>query len=119
MAIKVTCECGKRFQAKDEYEGRRAICPACRREFVFQRQGIPVFNEVTEPPPFPANRTEEDEEPKQEGSTEICQPFWKDPIIVIGSAVPLLILVGFIVYLTWPSTAARKSTSAPNPMFRR
>jgi hypothetical protein len=115
MPIKVTCECGKRFQANDEYEGRRAICPSCRREFVFQRPGTPVFHEVTEPPPFPAIRTEEDEEPERGDSTQVRQPFWKDPIIVIGAAVPLLILVGFTVYLAWPSTTARKSTSAPIP----
>jgi hypothetical protein len=43
MAIRAVCECGKKFEAKDEYEGRRAICPSCKREFVFQRGGIPVF----------------------------------------------------------------------------
>ena len=36
MAIEVTCECGKLFRAKDEYAGRRGICPACRREFVIE-----------------------------------------------------------------------------------
>jgi hypothetical protein len=46
MSIHAVCECGKRFKAKDEYEGRRAICPSCRREFIFQRGGIPVFEEV-------------------------------------------------------------------------
>jgi hypothetical protein len=46
MSIHAVCECGKRFKARDEYEGRRAICPACRREFIFQRGGIPVFEEV-------------------------------------------------------------------------
>ena len=46
MSIHAVCECGKRFKARDEYEGRRAICPSCRREFIFQRGGIPVFDEV-------------------------------------------------------------------------
>jgi hypothetical protein len=46
MSIHAVCECGKRFKARYEYEGRRAICPSCRREFIFQRDGIPVFEEV-------------------------------------------------------------------------
>jgi hypothetical protein len=46
MAITAVCACGKRFSARDEYEGRRAICPACKREFIFQAAGIPIFEEV-------------------------------------------------------------------------
>jgi hypothetical protein len=34
MAIELVCECGKVFRAKDEYAGRRGICPACKAEFV-------------------------------------------------------------------------------------
>jgi len=29
MPIPVTCQCGKRFAAKDELAGRRLKCPAC------------------------------------------------------------------------------------------
>ena len=90
MAINVTCECGKRFEAKDEYEGRRAICPSCRREFVFQRQGIPVFHEVVEPS-LATLQTHQDELERQE-PTEVSRRFWKDPVVVIGAAVPTLIL---------------------------
>jgi hypothetical protein len=38
MAIHVTCVCVTRFKARDEFEGRRAFCISCRREFVFQRE---------------------------------------------------------------------------------
>ena len=65
MSIHAVCECGKKFQAKDGYEGRHAICPSCRREFVFQRDGIPVFEEVIEPPPIPPVRADDDAEPEQ------------------------------------------------------
>jgi hypothetical protein len=83
MTIHAACECGKRFRAKDEYEGRRAICPACRREFIFKREGIPVFEEAKEPPPIPAIKAE-DEGPEPDGTTDPRRPFWKDPIIVFG-----------------------------------
>ena len=33
MPIEVVCDCGKRFQARDEYAGRRGLCPACKRQF--------------------------------------------------------------------------------------
>ena len=33
MPIEVVCECGKKFQARDEYAGRRGLCPACKRIF--------------------------------------------------------------------------------------
>jgi hypothetical protein len=60
MSIHAVCECGKKFEAKDEYEGRRAICPSCKREFVFQRGGIPVFHEVVEPRPQPTIQIDDD-----------------------------------------------------------
>jgi hypothetical protein len=57
MAIRFTCECGKEFRAKDEYAGRRAICPACQRQFVIQHPAVrqeEVAAIPAESPPFPA-----------------------------------------------------------------
>ncbi len=34
MTISFTCQCGKQLQAKDEYAGKRAKCPACGRELL-------------------------------------------------------------------------------------
>jgi hypothetical protein len=102
MAIKAVCECGKKFEAKDEYEGRRAICPSCKREFVFQRGGIPVFQEVVEPPPLLPIQVDDDDDqcqPEPPPRPEPSRPFWKDPIVVIGAAVPTAILTVFFVYL--------------------
>ncbi len=103
MAIIAVCECGKRFEGKDEYEGRRAICPSCRREFVFQRAGIPVFHEVTEPPPLPPVRGADnhDAEPKPlpADAAEAGRPFWKGPIFVAGAVIPATILAVFFGYL--------------------
>jgi hypothetical protein len=103
MSITAVCECGKKFEAKDEYEGRRAICPSCRREFVFQRHGIPVFHEVIEPPPLPpvrgADNHDEEPEPPPAGAAEAGRPFWKDPIIIVGAVIPVTILAVFFGYL--------------------
>jgi hypothetical protein len=98
MSIKAVCECGKKFQAKDEYEGRRAICPSCRREFVFQRDGLPVFHEIIEPSPIQT----EVEKPEPEETTATRQRFWKEPIIAFGWGIPVLAFVGFCEYLAWP-----------------
>ena len=46
MPIEVECECGKRFRAKDEYAGKRGICPACKRSFVVP---VPVDLETVKP----------------------------------------------------------------------
>jgi hypothetical protein len=107
--MKYTCECGKQFKAKDEHAGRRAICPACRREFRFP---VPSFAGSDESPdliPSVLSRIVTDEgshpeqpetdEPKGEGKSR--RPFWKDPIVLIGTAGPTLILVVFFIYLAW------------------
>lgn len=49
MAIQFRCECGKEFQTGDEDAGRRARCPACKRELVVP-QPKPVFDTEFGPP---------------------------------------------------------------------
>jgi Protein of unknown function (DUF1559)/Domain of unknown function (DUF4190) len=39
MAIVVECDCGQKFQARDEDAGRLARCPACQREVVIPKPG--------------------------------------------------------------------------------
>jgi hypothetical protein len=51
MSISYTCECGKKFRAKIDYAGRKAVCSSCHREFQF-----PIASEtdpVAAPPPIP------------------------------------------------------------------
>ena len=50
MPIKVRCECGKRFRAKDEYAGKRAICPSCRREFLLVASGTETVDKSAAAP---------------------------------------------------------------------
>jgi hypothetical protein len=33
MPITVTCECGRVFHTREEYAGRRGLCPDCKRQF--------------------------------------------------------------------------------------
>ncbi len=41
--------------------------------------------------------------------TEVARPLWKDPIVVIGTAIPTLILMTFFGYLVW----SRNGVDAP------
>jgi hypothetical protein len=101
MAIEFTCECEKRFQAKEEYRGRRGMCPQCKREFLI---GAPPVIEPELPSRMPPvlpvpvsdatlQRIEDASEPR---------PLWKDPVVVIGAAIPTIILIAFFTYLAWP-----------------
>jgi hypothetical protein len=102
MSIKAVCECGKKFQAKDEYEGRRAICPSCRREFVFQRDGLPVFHEVIEPLPIEIDV----EKPEPVKTSAPSRRFWNDPVVVFGWGTPVLALLAFFGYVAWQHAPA-------------
>ena len=108
MAIAFSCGCGKRFTARDEYAGRRAICPGCRREFIF-----PVRDNGGRDEPPPGDRSRPDE-PEHDETAETPRPFRKDPVVVIGAAIPTLILTVFFGYLAWPHlTAPAKRKPAP------
>ena len=92
-----------------ENAGRRAICPACRREFIFPSQSVPGTERS--PTVVPPPQTE-GEEVTPANTTELARPFWRDPIVVVGAAVPTLILAVFFGYLAWPHirTSARPSS---------
>lgn len=49
MTIPFACSCGKSFQAKDEFAGKRTKCPACGQVLV-----IPQPSRADAPPPEPA-----------------------------------------------------------------
>jgi len=47
------------------------------------------------------------------GASQPRRPFWRDPVVVIGAAVPTLILTVFFGYLAWPRFLAwRRDTLA-------
>ena len=127
MAIQFTCQCGKLLAFKEEYAGRQAICPGCKRSFVVSRPGA---NVVLEHEPENASGTDESHAGIPGAPVEIRfnvprtgrgtappglatgsnisatepsagRPWWKDPIVVIGATVPSLILAVFLGYLGW------------------
>ena len=117
MAIEVVCQCGKVFRARDEYAGRGAICPACKREFVIEVHVLkpPIlepavdWNAIATVP-----RLQVKEEPPAKSDLG-HRPFWKDPIIVVGTAIPSLILLVFVAYLTLPGRTPPGATAAIVP----
>ncbi len=121
MTIKAQCACGKKFQAKDEYEGRRAICPSCKREFILQAVGIPVFEEVTDlpPPPIKTDGKDDPNQPTANLTPPHSPPFWRDPIIVFGWGMPVWALFAFFGYMAWthaqPNQPVAQTRDVENP----
>ena len=90
MPILVECMCGRQFRVLDEHAGKRIRCPGCDRGV-----GVPgraraalapasVFVpkvDPADPPPEPKRR------------------FWRDPVVVIGTAGPVLVLALFFGHL--------------------
>jgi len=71
MAIAFTCECGKKYRAKDEFAGRTAFCSQCRREFVIPNQSV---SEPIKPPEEPLFRDLRFDETDQEEVSEAGNP---------------------------------------------
>jgi hypothetical protein len=120
MSINSSCECGTQLTAKDDHAGRRGVCAVCKREFIIPfpddpwpgHPGVaPVLTRIAadeQPQPKTPSSTKwsgagplvtmvADDEPQSEKSSanEAARPFWKDPIVVRGTAVPTLILLAF------------------------
>ncbi len=114
MAIKFSCSaCGKRLSVQDENAGRRSKCPVCGHEIqVPLLTGLePHIPSEPIPPSLPPAGMQftDDGEP---ADAERGRPFWKDPIVVIGAAVPTLVLSVFFTYLAWPHIRAIRGGAA-------
>ena len=120
MAIRFACgSCGKRLAAKDEHAGRRTTCSACGWGTVIPFQSTREADDSPEPPPVPPGLTrlrtdEDDDEPEpcraaKPADAERRRPLWKDPVVVIGTAVPMSILLVFFTYLALPRIQAYAS----------
>ena len=105
MAITITCDCGKRFRAKDEYAGRRGICPACKREFVIQAPADLLV--IADPLVDPSG-----------DSVTVKSPWWKDRVVVAGVALPSAILLASFGYLVGsrPERAPALPAAAVGPL---
>ena len=107
MPIQFNCPiCQSLLGASDDQVNSIVRCPSCQTTFqllngspsipVPVHSGVPLEQELTEP--------------ETALPTEVAPPFWKDPIVVIGTAVPTLILVTFFGYLVWSRIRADAPT---------
>ena len=100
MPIEVSCQCGAVSRAKDEYAGRKAICPSCKRELMIEAPIDPLMSSEpvlsNEPPPLPV-------------SLEAKRRWWRDPIIVVSTMVPAVIVLLFCAYVVGSRSALRES----------
>ncbi len=104
MAIKFVCpHCGKRFTTKEDNAGKRAKCSACGEVTRIPSQPTWEVDDSPTPPPVPPAAPPADGEKRR--------PLWKDPVVVIGTAVPTLILAVFITSLAWQHFRASRSGS--------
>jgi hypothetical protein len=129
MAIAFQCECGKEFNAKNELAGKRARCPQCRREFripnesSFARIGPttsvgPAATAYSDVPPVMSDRLREDilqgtQDANASEPLAGARPAWRDPILLYGGGIPLLILLLFVGYVAWPQVRNFASRKTP------
>lgn len=97
--IRFSCSaCGRRLVVDQQYAGWPTKCPACAATLRVPLRTTSITNGIPSPPT---------QEPEQQSSPESTdekagmRPPWKDPIIVIGAAVPTLVLIGFLIYLAF------------------
>jgi hypothetical protein len=107
MSIKAQCACGKRFKAKDEYAGRTAVCPECRREFRFPALAIPEPAHAPVRVPLPMPQTEPKSDASADG-TESARSVWKNPIVVVAALVPAFVATVYFGYLAWQGAQAHQ-----------
>jgi hypothetical protein len=118
MPIEVTCECGKRFRAKDEYAGKRGICPACKQAFV-----VPVSVDLEPLEPQIASMRDAATTPGRDIKSDLAgqgkpapeqtesksrKRFWHDPVVIIGATVPIVSLIAFIAYLVGVNVGSKR-----------
>jgi hypothetical protein len=125
------------FKAKDEYAGRKAVCPACRREFVIP---TPARPDLTIPAALKRVQVADEDDPRLPNPAPVVRqpalassappnssawveasdaalnapaderrPLWKEPVVVIIAAVPALMLAFLLGDLAWQSGAGQNS----------
>ena len=105
MAINITCKCGKQFRAKDEYAGRRGLCPSCKREFFIEPPiELPSADAASEILAAIDTGTLLAENP----STAVNRRWFRDPIVMVGGMIPTTIAIGFGIYLVGRQPEARR-----------
>src|ERR1017187_7598682 len=103
MPIAFACQCGKQFRFKDEHAGRRVACPACKREIHVpvpidlapvdaiaprEEERQPHAADPWIPPEWQVSLSLSEREKAKPAVSQAGRPFWRDPVVVIGAAVP-------------------------------
>ena len=106
MPITVACSCGRVVKARDEHAGMRVRCLGCGAGVLVPIPERSAEQEVAVSLPVQIDATTRADDsatlPPEAGK----RPLWKDPIVVIGSAVPALIVAAFLGYL-WTEKSER------------
>jgi hypothetical protein len=96
VAIEFSCRCGAELRVRDENAGRRAKCPRCAAILdIPDRPAEPIVRVETD---APLSRRSA---PVEQESQALAKPkrFYRDPVVLVGAAVPTAILVAFFSYL--------------------
>jgi hypothetical protein len=115
MPITFPCSvCGDSLATPDELAGKLISCPTCNN-----RIGVPV-------PALESLAVQALEEPlvPRPVADAVSRPFWRDPVVLIGAAVPTLILTAFIAYLVGVNVGSKRmptdqmnvNTASPDPV---
>ncbi len=90
MTIEVVCTCGATLKARDADAGRQVACPKCGNV-------MPAVDSI--PAALVRLETRPPVNVFQPNPTTAKRPLWKDPVVVIGSIGPAVVLVLFFGYL--------------------
>lgn len=108
MPISVLCACGKKLKAPDSAAGRVAKCPACGAmlDVPDPSYEIPVPVMEIEPVAVAAVSLLDVKPPARQ------IPAWaRDPIVLVGVAVPCLVLILFVAFMAHRSSVNRDRTA--------
>ena len=105
MHLTVCCPyCGRTGSLPDGYNHSSVKCPGCHNRFTIAESSNPQSGEplsgrqgvVSAPPVESGGAPPETERQPAPGSR---RPFWKDPVVLIGTSIPTIILIAFFGYL--------------------
>ena len=104
MAIPVTClGCKRAMQVKDDFAGRRALCPFCKAEVQVpdaSHSNEPDRNEYALLPDAPANRDSRDDKHRRARLSRDDEPEERTPAVVVSGNVVTggLMMLGAVVW---------------------
>ena len=114
MSIPVVCKCGKRLRAKDEFAGKRTVCPECGQPLTVP--GLPTVEQTTARTTqgkATAAKPESPDIPSQEAYS--WKTDWKKVFVGLGALLLGPALVAFAVWW-WIASGPSAITLATTAM---